>query len=114
MQYFDLIFTLHAQKKMAERGIKIADAYETFKHPTKSGKGKYKGTIEFEREFDNFKISLAATQNLHNEWVVKSVWRNPPLPGNADSKQKETWKKMNKTGFWGKIYLTIKQQLGIT
>lgn len=111
MRYFDLIFTLHAQKQLTARGIKIEDTWKTFKHATASSKNKY-GGIRFEKEFDNFKITVVAFQNPKNEWVVKSVWRNPPLPGTSDAKQKESWEKYNKAGFWGKIWLQFKQQLG--
>lgn len=113
MQYFNLIFTLHAQEQLAARGVKMEDAYEAFEHPTKFSKGKYSGTTEFEREFDNFKITIVAHQNQKNEWVARSVWRNPPLPGTSDAKQKISWKKYNKSGFWGKIWHQIKQQLGV-
>lgn len=113
MKYFDLIFTLHAQDQLKNRGIKIAEAWEAFKHPTITKVGKHKGTKEFEREFDNFKITVVAHQNQKNEWIVRSVWRDPPLPGTADAKQKESWKKYNKSGFWGKIWIQIKQQLGL-
>ena len=111
MQYFDLIFTLHAQDQLRNRGIKISEAWETFKHPLRTQKGKY-GGLEFEREFDNYKITVVAIQNNKNVWIVKSVWRNPPLLGTADAKQKESWKKYNKSGLWGKIWITIKQQIG--
>lgn len=112
MQYFDLIFTLHSQDQLRNRGIKISEAWETFKHPTRTQKGKY-GGLEFQREFDDFKISLVAHQNMKNEWVVRSVWRNPELPGTADAKQKSIWKRYNKSGFWGKIWIMVKQQLGL-
>lgn len=113
MLYFNLIFTLHAQQQLAARGIKMEDAYETFKHSTTVYKGKYGKTTQFQREFDNFKITVVAHQNQKNEWVARSVWRNPPLPGTSDAKQKESWKKYNKANFLGKIWLSIKQQLNI-
>ncbi len=112
MRYFDLIFTRHAQEKMEARGIKMADAWKTFKHTTRSTKDKY-GGVRFEKEFDDFKITVVAFQNQKNEWVVKSVWRNPPLQGTSDAKQKEYWKKYNKTGFWEKAWIVFKQQLGL-
>lgn len=112
MHYFGLIFTLHAQEQLKNRGIKISEAWETFKHPDRTQKGKY-GGIELEREYDDYKITVVAIQNKKNEWIIKSVWRNPPLPGTADAKQKEFWKKYNKAGFWGKIWIQIKQQLGM-
>jgi hypothetical protein len=111
MRYFDLIFTLHAQDALRSRGIKIADAWHTFKHPTKTYHGKH-GEEQFEREFDDFKVTVVAAQNKSNEWVVKSVWRNPALPGTADARKKVVWKKYNKAGIWGKLWIQLKEQLG--
>lgn len=112
MQYFDVIFTLHAQEQLRERGIKISETYETFKHSTRSQKGKY-GGLEFIREFEDYKITVAAIQNRKNEWIIKSVWRNPELPGTEDAKRKAVWKKYNKSGFLGQLWIQIKQQLGL-
>jgi hypothetical protein len=112
MRYFNLIFTLHAQDQMRERGIKIAEAWETFKHPTMTAHGKHGGE-QFEREFSDYKITVVAFLNRKNEWVVKSLWRNPELPGTDDSKRKAIWKRYNKAGIWGKIWIQIKQQIGI-
>lgn len=112
MRYFDLIFTLHAQDKMEARGVRMEEAWEAFKHANRvvPGNGHSK---KFEKEFGDFKISVIAAQNKNNEWVVKSAWRNPPLPGTPDAKQKKIWKKYNKSGFLGQIWLQLKQQLGI-
>ncbi|OGH19679.1 MAG: hypothetical protein A2868_00525 [Candidatus Levybacteria bacterium RIFCSPHIGHO2_01_FULL_40_15b] len=112
MRYFDLIFTLHSQDQLKNRGIKIAEAWETFKHPIRTQKGRY-GGLEFEHEFDDYKITVVAIQNNKNEWIVKSVWRNPPLLITADARQKQAWKKYSKAGFWAKTWIIIKQQLGI-
>ena len=112
MYYFDLIFTLHAQKQLKERGIKIAEAWETLKNPTKSAPGKKDGH-EFEKEYDGYKITVVAVRNPKDEWVVKSVWRNPPLEGTKDAQEKKLWKKYNKSKFWGKLILDVRKQLGI-
>lgn len=111
MRYFDLIFTLHSQDQLKNRGIKIAEAWETFKHPIRTQKGRY-GGLEFEHEFDDYKITVVAVQNDKNEWMVKSVWRKPPLPETVDARQKQVWKRYNKSGFWGKIWIMAKRQLG--
>ena len=113
MQYFDLIFTLHSQRKLTERGIKMEDAYEAFKHPTHKKRGKFGDNFMFEREFPDFKLTVVARQNMKNEWVAKSAWRNPPLSGTADAREKETWKKYNKAGFFGQLWIQFKQQIGI-
>ncbi|MBI4091755.1 MAG: hypothetical protein HY427_00915 [Candidatus Levybacteria bacterium] len=107
-----MIFTLHSQDQLKNRGIKIAEAWETFKHPIRTQKGRY-GGLEFEREFEDYKITIVAVQNDKNEWIVKSVWRNPPLPNTSDARQKAVWGKYKKAGFCGKIWIQIKQQLKI-
>jgi hypothetical protein len=90
----------------------MEQAWEAFKHPTKTEKGEYGGLV-FQREFDDYKVSVVTIQNNKREWIVKSVWRNPPLAGTADAKQKSEWKKYNKSGFWGKAWIILKQQLGL-
>jgi len=58
------------------------------------------------------------------EWVVLSAWMDPPLQGTADYRKKEQYnKKMQKTreldrkiekaSFWGKMFLTLRKQIGI-
>ncbi len=112
MQYFGLIFTNHALKKMGERGIRREDVWETFRQPGSEQKGKQRDVFEFRRKFENFELALVAKQNEKNEWIVLSVWRNPPLPGTSDAKNAKDWIKYRKSGFWGKILIIAKQQLG--
>lgn len=112
MQYFDLIFTLHAQDQLRNRGIKIEQAWKTFNRPDRTQKGKL-GGLEFKREFDDYKISVVAIQNPKDKWVVKSVWRDPPLPGTNDERERYRWQEYRNAGFWGKIWIAIKRQLGI-
>ncbi len=111
MNYMDLIFTNHAIDKMAQRGIRQEDAYETFKHPDLQ-KNDRANSFEFIKQFTEFKISLIGKQNEKGEWVAISVWRDPPLPGTADAKEKVEWKGYSKAGFWGKLWHEAKQQLG--
>jgi len=111
MQYFDLIITKHAQEQIAARGLKINEVWETFKHPNRTSRNKYSGQ-KFEKEFENYKITVVAIQNPKNELVAKSVWRNPPLPDTPDAKKKAMWKKYNKSGFFGQLWIQIKQQFG--
>jgi hypothetical protein len=112
MRYFDLIITLHAQEQIEERGLRLEEVWETFKHYTRFALGKRGGT-EFVKEFPNYTIKVEAFQNRKNEWVVKTAWRNPAIAGTKDAKNKSYWKKLNKAGFWGKIWLTITRQLGL-
>ena len=89
----------------------MEDIWKTIKYVNRTKKGKYGGT-EFEKEFEEFKITVQAVLNNKNRWVVKSAWRNPPLPGTFDAKQKSMWKKYNKSGFLGQLWIQIKQQFG--
>ena len=87
---------------------------ETFKHPNTSRKGKKRDTLENNKRYDSFTITLILKQNEKNEWIALSAWRNPPLTGTRDAKQREAWKKAQKAGFWGKMWYALKQQLGIS
>ncbi|HVZ66908.1 MAG TPA: DUF4258 domain-containing protein [Patescibacteria group bacterium] len=114
MEYLDLIFTNHALEKANSRGIKKDEIYETFKHPDSSVKGKNKDTLENTKRFDGYNITVILKKTEKNEWLVLSSWRNPPLAGTRDAKQREAWKKAQKAGFWGKMWFALKQQLGIS
>lgn len=111
MQYIDLIFTNHALEQATNRGIQKEDAYSTFKNPDKSFHGKEGGT-EFHKRFDGFEVTLIGKKNDKNEWLAISVWRNPPLEGTKDAVKRSQWKEYKKAGPFGKIWISIKQQLG--
>ncbi|HVZ12043.1 MAG TPA: DUF4258 domain-containing protein [Patescibacteria group bacterium] len=113
MNYTDVIFTNHAREKLTNRGIEKNDALETIVHPDISKKGKNRDTIEYIKGFNGFKITLIGKENDHHQWIVLSVWRDPPLDGTADARQNSRWKEFNKAGFWGKLWITLKQQIGM-
>lgn len=110
MRYSNLIFTKHALERIAERGLNKELAWETFNHPDESKKAKNGGS-QFVKYFEGFRAGLIAKQNDKNEWIVVSFWRNPPLPGTLDEHKRYRWQKYRKAGFWGKIWLSVKQQL---
>lgn len=112
MRYFNLIFTKHAIARIYERGLTKELARETFNHPDETKNAKKEG-MEFLKYFNGFRTKLIAKQNEKNEWIVVSFWRDPPLPGTNDAKKSKRWKEYRNAGFWGKIWLQIKQQLGI-
>lgn len=107
----DIIFTNHALDQITNRGISKNDAYNTFKSPDRSFNGKQGGT-EFHKRFDGFEITLIGKRNEKNEWIAISVWRNPPLAGTKDAKRASEWKEYKNAGPLGKIWISIKQQLG--
>lgn len=112
MQYFDLIFTNHALDQMTRRGVKKEDSYETFKHPDRSFQGKNGGT-EFHKWFEGYEVTVIGKQNEKGEWIAVSTWRNPPLEGTKDAVRASQWQQYKKAGLWGKIWLNIKQQIGL-
>lgn len=110
--YSGLIFTKHAQEQMIERGIKQDVAWETWKNPDHVTTGKKIGTEKFVRKFEDRSVTVIAKHNEKHEWIAISIWRDPPLPGTSDARKKEEYKKYQKAGFWGKLLLTAKKQLG--
>ncbi|HVT00838.1 MAG TPA: hypothetical protein VHE53_01220 [Patescibacteria group bacterium] len=113
MQYLDLILTNHVLEKANDRGIRKSEIYETFKHPDNSAKGKTRDSIENTKRFDDYTITVVLKQTESDGWLAVSAWRNPPLPGTRDARQKEAWKKYQKAGLLGKIWYQVKQQLGL-
>lgn len=111
MQYIDLIFTNHALEQITNRGVRKEDAYEAFKHPDRAFDGKNGGT-EFHKWFEGYEITVIGKKNEKGEWIAVSTWRNPPMEGTRDASKQSDWKQYKKAGPLGKIFITIKQQLG--
>lgn len=112
MYYKDLIYTDHVLTRMKERGMDIEQIWQTLKYPDYKIKTKT-GTPGFKKTFGEFQLTVVAVQNEKYEWVLKSAWREPPLPNTPDAKRREAWLKYRKAGFWGKIWISIKQQIGL-
>src|SRR5579859_1048458 len=101
--YGNIIWTNHALQRLQNRGLSQEDAYKTIKSPDVRLKGKKPGTSEFQKEFYSSKVTVIAKQNEHHQWLVLSVWIDPPLPGSIEAKRKEEYQKYKKMGFWGRI-----------
>lgn len=110
--YGGVIWTTHVLERIAERGFSQELAWQTFKTPDSSYAGKQSGTIESIKRYNSQLITVISKQNEKGEWVILSSWIDPPLPGTKDYKKKEDYKKFQKATFWGKMWLTLKQQLG--
>lgn len=111
MRYFNLVFTDHAIARINERGLTRELAWETFNHSDESKKPR-NGGVEFIKYFEGFRTGLIAKQNDRNEWIVLSFWRDPPLPRTLDERKRYRWQAYRRAGFWGRIWITIKNQLG--
>ena len=122
MKINDVVFTSHAIERMKQRGITGEWAWQSVKTPDYTKPGKEKFTTEFVKKFENKTITAIGKKNDVGEWVVLSVWMDPPLAGTHDyhkkekylkglEKDKEYRRKMDKASFWGKLWLTFLKQL---
>ncbi len=109
----DLIWTNHALDRLEQRKLPQEIAWTAFRYPDEVLKGKQAGSYEYRKRYQNSLITLIATQNERREWVVLSVWIDPPLPGTADAKKQKYWQEYKRAGFWGKWWVMLKQTLGI-
>lgn len=110
--YGGIIWTNHALDQLVERGLSQEKVWEAFNNPDSSSKGRTPDSFEFRKKFDKHTVTVITKKNEKNEWVVLSCWINPPLPGTEDTKQKEEYKKYQKSSGLGKVLLTVKKQLG--
>lgn len=112
-QYFgSLIFTNHALKRMEERKMVKQMAIDAFNNPDHTKTGKQAGTTEYIKKIADKTVTVIAKQNEKQQWVVLSAWTDPPYPGTKDHKNQQYYHTYRKAGFWGKIWLTLKNQLG--
>jgi hypothetical protein len=108
--YEDTIWTNHALNRIFERGLSQEKAYQAFKSPDHTQKGR-DGALEFQKKFGSEKVTLIAKQNDRSEWVVLSAWIDPPLPGSRDDVKQKRYQAYLKAGFWGKLWMEIKRDV---
>ncbi len=106
------IWTNHALERLDQRGMTQKMAYEAFQFPEKSLTGKQPGTVEYQRKFGNSLVTVIAKQNEKKEWLILSVWIDPPLAGSIDLAKKDWQKGYAKASFLRKFWLEVKKQLG--
>ena len=111
--YGGAIWTNHALSRLGQRGLTQEIAWQAFQHPDRSVKGRKTGTMQYEKQVGNSLVSIVAKQNEKREWIIISCWVDPPLPGSIDIGKQEAYKQYHRSSFWGKFFLTIKQQLGL-
>lgn len=109
-EFQGLIFTNHALERMAERGIKQKDIWETYTYPDFQDEKKNSAT-ERRKKVGEHTISVIFKRNAKNEVIIVSCWIEPPVPGSRDAKEKDWWEKYKRAGFWGKLWLTVVKQI---
>lgn len=110
--YGGIIWTKHALERLGQRGLSQDLAYQAYRYADKSFPGKKQGTIEYQKRVQNSLITIITTFTENKEVLVLSCWIDPPLFGTQDYLKKENYKKYQKAGFWGKVLLTVRKQLG--
>ncbi len=110
--YGGVIWTNHVLERMEQRQLSRDMTLKAFRSPDKSFAGKEYGTTEYQKQFGNSRVTVIAKQNEKSEWLILSTWIDPPVPGTNDSYKKNQWKNYQKAGFWGKMWITFRQQLG--
>lgn len=111
VHYKGAIWTNHALSRLGERGLTQEMAADTFKYPDKRVMGKNPGTHEYIRKYQNSTVTVIGKQNEKGEWLILSVWIDPPLPGTKDYQRKQDYLASRNAGFWGKLWYSIKRQL---
>lgn len=109
--FHNLIWTNHALDRLEERKLSQSIAWTAFRYPDKVLKGRLPGSFEYQKRYQSSLITLIAKKNDQGEWVVLSVWIDPPLAGTWDAKKKAYWKEYQRAGFFGKWWVIIKQAL---
>lgn len=124
MKIKDIVFTDHAIQRMKERGIKGEWAFNAVKFFETTRPGKEKHTTEFIRNIEDRVLTVIAKRNDIKEWVILSAWIDPPFEWTKDHKKRQSYlkkisrirqldQKMATSGFWGKLLITVRKQLGI-
>lgn len=107
-----LIWTDHAIERLHQRKLPQDIALLAFTAPDNQIPGKNPGSIELQKNYRNSLITLIVKKNERDEWIVISAWIDPPLPGTEDHRKQTYWKGMKRGGFWRRLWLTFKHQLG--
>ena len=111
--YKGLIFTNHALRRLEERRFPKDMVVEAFRNADSTNPARQDGADEYRKRFGAQTVTAIVKQNDQGEWIVLSCWIDPPLPGTKDYKMKQRYHAYRKAGFWGKVWITIKSQLGL-
>ncbi len=109
-----LIWTHHAKKQLLDRKFPQFFVERTIAIPDTKVAGREKGTTEYQKRFDTSIVTVIGTRNDQNELVIVSCWIDPPRPGTRDAKKKAAYHAYQRAGFWGKVWITLKRQFGLS
>jgi hypothetical protein len=109
--YGDAIWTNHAQKRLADRGLSQKLAWTAFQYPDISTPLDHSGTLEYKKGIDSHLITVVAKKNDEGRWVIISCWVDPPFPGTVDDFKHQRWLKYRHANIWTKCWMQIQKYL---
>lgn len=113
-RYGGVIWTNHALERLTQRNLAQNMAFSAFSSPDRTVPGKKSHTTEFQKKIKKYFVTVIATKNDQNEWVVLSCWVDPPMPGSIDIAKKKAYREYQNASIWKKLWLTVKAQLGLS
>jgi len=87
--YKGIIWTNHALERLRTRKIPQESAWKAFRFPDSTQKGKTNKSIELVKTINNHTLAIVAKQNDQKEWIILSVWIDPPLSNAQELKEEK-------------------------
>lgn len=109
-----VIWTNHAIERLKQRNLSQEMALAAFSSSDRAIPGKKAHTTEFQKKIDKYFVTVIATKNNQNEWIILSCWVDPPMPGSIDIAKRNAYREYQKASFWKKVWITVKAQLGLS
>ncbi|MGI8420573.1 MAG: DUF4258 domain-containing protein [Candidatus Levyibacteriota bacterium] len=106
------IWTNHARDRLNERKISKQYIDQTLNNPDKIVENR-NGTRELQKRIGDRTFAAIIKENERREQLIVSCWVNPAYPGTKDAKKHARYLKMQKASFWGKLWLTLLDQVGL-
>jgi len=105
-----IIMTNHARARSYDRKVSEHEVRQTVLYPDSTGTSQH-SAVEFRKKIGVVYFTVVA---LHKSdgWVILSMWRNPPAVGTADARHSMLYQAYQKSGFWGKVWIIIREQFG--
>lgn len=110
--YGGYIWTKHVLERLGQRGLTQERVFNTVAYADKTVRGKKQGTIEFHKKFQQSWVTVITVKTEKGETLLLSAWIDPPLYGTEDYHKKQSYHAYHKAGFWGKLWLIVKEQFG--
>ena len=112
--YGGIIWTNHALERLRQRGLPQDLAWQAYRYPDEVRKDAEKSSTTYLKSHGNHLITVIIKENERREHIVVSTWIDPPMKGTEDYRKKQRYHAYRKASFWGKVWLAVKQQIGLS